>query len=196
MVTPLDGAASPHPRRRRYLQDARQGRGECAVRGAPRHPTPKYEESGDARQGERRRCPRVRPATYGPLHQATLCGGAGRVLETGGETGRRRGGGRGVCHRQRPRSQSSGRASSCPPSPPQQQPTVAPSFWCACWWATRKRACGWASTMAPSETTSPHRTPARAAASGMRASYRQDRLSSSCPEFDFRAARKYITTWV
>ena len=70
-------------------------------------------------------------------------------------------------------SESTGRASSCPPSPPQQQPTVAPSFSCACCWATRKPACGLASTMAPLETTSLHRTPARAAASGMRASCRQ-----------------------
>ena len=131
------------------------------------------EEGGDTRQGVRWRCSCVRPATSGPLTRRLLCGGAGRVLEKGGETGRRGEGGGGACYRQHPRSQSSGRASSCPPSPPQQQPTVAPSFWCACWWATRKRACDWASTMAPSETTSRHRTPARAAASGMRASCRQ-----------------------
>ena len=136
------------------------------------------------------------PPPQAPFPGDFCAGVRGECWRRGGETGRRGGGGRGVCYRQHPHSQSSGRASSCPPSPPQQQPTVAPSFWCACWWATRKRACGWASTMAPSETTSRHRTPARAAASGMRASYRQDRLSSSCPEFDFRAARKYITTWV
>jgi len=95
MVTPLDGAASPHPRRRRYLRDARQGRGECAVRGALRQPRPMCEEGGNARQGVGPgRCPRVRPATPPPF-QATLCGGAGRVLETGGKTGRRGGGGMG-----------------------------------------------------------------------------------------------------
>ena len=173
MVTPLDGAASPHPRRRRYLRDARQGRGECAVRGALRQPRPMCEEGGNARQGVGPgRCPRVRPATPAPF-PGNFCAG---VHGGGGRPGERRGGageeGWGVCYRQHPRSQSSGRASSPPPSPPQQQPTVAPSFWCACWWATRKRACDWASTLAPSETTSRHRTPSRAAASGMRASNR------------------------
>ena len=38
MVTPLDGAASPHPRRRRYLQDARQGRGEWRSVAPPATP--------------------------------------------------------------------------------------------------------------------------------------------------------------
>ena len=38
MVAPLDGAASPHPRRRRYLQDARQGRGEWRSVAPPATP--------------------------------------------------------------------------------------------------------------------------------------------------------------
>ena len=74
MVTPLDGAASPHPRRRRYLQDARQGRGECAVRGAPRHPSPEDEESGDARQGEREGCGACAPPPPAPFTRR-LCAG-------------------------------------------------------------------------------------------------------------------------
>ena len=173
MVAPLDGAASPHPRRRRYLQDARQGRGEWRSVAPPATPAScarRVATRGKGCVGGVRACAPPPQAPSPGDFCAGVRGGCWRREERRGGAGR---GGGGAGYRQHPRSQSSGRASSCPPSPPQQQPTVAPSFWCACWWATRKRACDWASTMAPSETTSRHRTPARAAASGMRASCRQ-----------------------
>ena len=148
---------------------ARQGRGECAVRGASRHAHPVCEKGGDGRAARAAVCARAPRYPVPPCRGALRRGCRRRLKEGWGGAGED--GGRGVCYRQHPRSQSSGRAnSSAPPSLPQRQPTVAPSISCACWWATRTRACGWASTWAPSmETTSPHRTPARAAASGTRA---------------------------